>query len=93
MSRQQIPLADRRGQFISLILSHRQKTVLRLIGKGLTSKEIVIELNLSPLTISTYRREICHKLNVHSTAELVAVATQWLSQLENSDKGADIVSN
>jgi DNA-binding CsgD family transcriptional regulator len=55
-------------------LSQREAAVLYLIGCGKTSKEIAGLLKLSVETISTYRKAICKKLDLHCTAELAAFA-------------------
>lgn len=56
------------------MLSQREKAVLALIGTGKTSKEIALALRLSPATVADYRKQICHKLPLHSTAEVIAYA-------------------
>ena len=45
------------------MLSPREVEVLKLVGKGLKSKEIADELYLSVRTIHSHRRKICSKLN------------------------------
>jgi DNA-binding CsgD family transcriptional regulator len=55
-------------------LSKREREILKMIGQGRSSKEISVELRLSKETIGSYRRDICRKLGVHSTAELIAYA-------------------
>lgn len=52
-------------------LTAREQQVFSLIGEGLTTKEIATALNLSPQTVSSYRRSICRKINVHTTVELM----------------------
>src|SRR5258706_14685294 len=59
-------------------LSRRETEVFKLIGAGCTSKEIAVELHISKETVSGYRKQICHKLCVHSTAELIAYSLQYL---------------
>jgi DNA-binding CsgD family transcriptional regulator len=54
--------------------SIREREILTLLGQGKTSKEIAVSLDLSVTTISTHRRNICRKLGVHSTAELIRYA-------------------
>lgn len=54
--------------------SKREKEVLDLLIKGKISKEIAVELSLSILTVSTYRRNILKKAKTASTAELIAKA-------------------
>lgn len=64
------------------MLSAREKTVLALIGSGRTTKEIAHALGLSPLTVAGHRKQICSKLRLHSTAEVIAYA------LRNADPKA-----
>lgn len=55
-------------------LSTRECDVLKLLGRGKTSKEIAVMLAVSISTIASHRRSICRKLGVHSTAELICYA-------------------
>jgi DNA-binding NarL/FixJ family response regulator len=52
-------------------LSPREQQVFDLIGKGKTTKEIAVILNLSTATIGNHQKSICRKLGIHSTADLV----------------------
>ncbi len=52
------------------LLSQREKEVLRMIKKGLNTKDIATALYLSIYTIDTHRRNICSKLNLHSPGAL-----------------------
>lgn len=52
-------------------LSEREKDIVRLVAYGLSNKEIADRLCLSFHTITTYRRNLGAKLNIHSTAGLV----------------------
>lgn len=52
------------------LLSQREKEVLRLIKKGLSTKSIATELYLSVYTIDTHRKNICSKLNLTSPGAL-----------------------
>jgi len=63
-----------RHQGKAALISKRECDILQLIGKGRTSKEIAWELHLSKQTVSSYRKNICRKLDIHSTAELIAYA-------------------
>ena len=56
------------------ILSIREKHVLRLIDKGLTSKEIAETLSISINTVSRHRQEILNKLQVKNSIEACRVA-------------------
>lgn len=55
-------------------LSKREKEIVSLISKGLTSLEIAASINLSVLTINTHRRNILRKLNLKNTAMMVQYA-------------------
>lgn len=55
-------------------LSKREKEIVSLISKGLTSQEIAEAINLSVLTINTHRRNILRKLNLKNTAMMVQYA-------------------
>lgn len=56
------------------ILSVREKQVLSLIGKGLTSKKIAETLSISINTVSRHRQEILGKLQVKNSIEACRVA-------------------
>lgn len=55
-------------------LSEREKEIIRLVAQGLSNKEIADRLCLSFHTITTYRKNLSTKLNLHSTAALVIYA-------------------
>ncbi len=57
-----------------LLVSERERQILRLIAAGRRSKEIATELKLSPKSIETYRARLTKKLGCSSTAELVRYA-------------------
>lgn len=59
-------------------LSDRELEVFEFFGKGMTTKEISVRLNLSPKTIATYRDRIKEKLGVKNTSELIRNAVQWV---------------
>lgn len=56
------------------ILSEREKDVLVCISKGMSNKEIAEALFLSVNTVTTHRRNISNKLQIHSSAGLVIYA-------------------
>lgn len=58
----------------SRILSAREKQVLDLIDKGLTSKKIAETLFISINTVSRHRQEILGKLQVKNSIEACRVA-------------------
>lgn len=55
-------------------LTIREREVVELVAEGHTTPRIGEILALSPKTISRHRERIMHKLNLHSTAELVKFA-------------------
>ncbi len=56
------------------ILSEREKDVLREIARGLSTKEIAHVLCLSHHTVTTHRKNIAEKLNIHSAAAMAVYA-------------------
>ncbi|MEI6210904.1 MAG: response regulator transcription factor [bacterium] len=52
-------------------LEGRMLEVVRLIGQGMSVKEISAELDLSIKTVSTYKKRAMQQLDIHSTAGLV----------------------
>jgi DNA-binding NarL/FixJ family response regulator len=66
---------DRRDPYV--LLSSREREVLRFLAQGYTNSEIGALLLLSTKTIDTYRSRIMHKLNVHRKSELVNYAVQY----------------
>jgi DNA-binding CsgD family transcriptional regulator len=67
-------------------LSPREKEVLKIIGQGKTSKEVAEALSLSVATVGNHRKHICAKLDLHSTAELVAFAARYVHGLMKANK-------
>ncbi|HPM02972.1 MAG TPA: helix-turn-helix transcriptional regulator [Candidatus Cloacimonadota bacterium] len=52
-------------------LSKREKQVLIMISRGLTSKQISQELFISVTTVNTHRRNLLRKSNTKNVAELI----------------------
>lgn len=52
----------------------REKELIALLGKGLTSQAIAQNLNLATKTIETYRCRLLKKANVKNTSELLVLA-------------------
>ncbi|MCL5266878.1 MAG: response regulator transcription factor [Bacteroidetes bacterium] len=52
-------------------LSDREFEIMLLMGSGKTRAEIAKRLNLSPATVSTYRRRVLSKMNLMTNAELM----------------------
>lgn len=57
-------------------LSNKESEVLKLIAKGMTTKEIAAKLFVSSRTIETHRANILKKLEVKNTAALIKKATE-----------------
>jgi len=55
-------------------LSTRENEVLQLIAEGLTSKEIALNLNISPRTVDNHRQNIMTRLNITTVAGLTKYA-------------------
>lgn len=55
-------------------LAPREKDVLTLLARGLSSKQIAGELNLSAKTVDHYRTALMAKLNIHEVAGLTRYA-------------------
>lgn len=68
-SKKPITLIDR--------LTNREFEVFRLLGRGFGTRKISNMLDLSVNTIETYRRNICKKLNLKTSDELVRYAIHW----------------
>ena len=66
------------------VLTDRELEVFRLIGLGLSTREIADRMNLGIKTIGTYRDRIKQKLCIKSAAELTRRAVLWI---ENSQAG------
>ncbi len=57
-------------------ITKREKEVLSLIVKGLTSSEIAKRLYISPRTVETHRSNLMQKLDIRNTAGLVRYALE-----------------
>jgi two-component system NarL family response regulator len=55
-------------------LTTREQVILSYVARGLSSKEVARELNISFRTVDAHRRNIKAKLNIESLAELVRYA-------------------
>ncbi len=55
-------------------LSLREKVIIRLLAKGMTSMEIASAQHISVHTVNTHRKNINKKLNIKSTAALLRFA-------------------
>ena len=60
----------------NIILTRREKEVLKLIADGMTNNEIAQDLFISATTIDTHRKNLLEKFGAKNTALLVRMATQ-----------------
>ena len=58
------------------LLTSREIDILKLVGAGLSTKEIADKLNISTFTVSTHRKNINTKLNIESLREMKVIAQQ-----------------
>ncbi len=57
-------------------LSSRETEVLRLVTRGLTTKDIARQLNLGARTVETFRTRLMRKVRVRNVAELTRYAIE-----------------
>lgn len=57
-----------------LLLTKREKEVLKLIAEGFTNQEIADKLFISPLTVDSHRKNLITKLDARNTASLIKIA-------------------
>ncbi|MRX70453.1 two component transcriptional regulator, LuxR family [Flavobacterium resistens] len=60
----------------NILLSTREKAILRLIGEGKTSNEIAEELFISKSTVDTHRKNILKKMNLYGKTDLIRFAVE-----------------
>jgi DNA-binding CsgD family transcriptional regulator len=58
------------------LLTERETEVLQLIAEGLTTKDVSVQLGISPKTVENYKQHMFSKLGVQSRAHAVAVGTR-----------------
>jgi DNA-binding NarL/FixJ family response regulator len=63
-------------------LADRELEVFRLIGRGLTTREIGEKLGLGMATVDTYRARIKDKLKLENMARLQLEASRWVHEHE-----------
>ena len=68
----------------SPVLSEREQAIAICVAKGLSNKEIAEQLFLSVNTVTTHRRNIARKLNIHSAAGIaIYCVVRGLLKLED----------
>ncbi|MCI5619530.1 MAG: LuxR C-terminal-related transcriptional regulator, partial [Rikenellaceae bacterium] len=65
-------IQEKRGK--TEALSEREKEIVCCIAKGMSNKEIADKLFLSVHTVTTHRRNISNKLQIHTAAGLTIYA-------------------
>jgi len=63
--------AKREVREVSQELTEREKELLKLLAKGYSTQRAADEMNLSPHTIHTHRKNIIKKLNIKSPTQFV----------------------
>lgn len=72
-------------------LSDRELEIVNLIGSGLLTREIAVNLHLSVKTVETHRAHIKEKLHLQNATQLVQFCVRWVeknSSPEAVDAGA-----
>ena len=68
---------------ISSVLTDRERKVTQLLSEGKSTKEIALQLHVSPKTVDANRRQIMNKLIIHNVAKLTKYAVpHGLTSLE-----------
>ncbi|MES2410951.1 MAG: response regulator transcription factor [Bacteroidota bacterium] len=60
----------------SIILSSREKEILRLVGEGKSSQEIADMLNIGKSTVDTHRKNIIKKFNITGKNDFLRFAVE-----------------
>jgi two-component system NarL family response regulator len=68
----------------TVLLSERERQVLKQVAAGFTSSQIARELLIAASTVEVHRRNIMRKLDRHSVAEL----TRYVMSRERDDQSA-----
>lgn len=68
-------------------LSDRELEIFQLFGAGRTSREIASSLHLSIKTIEAHRANICQKLSLHGTPDLLRQATYFVQDERHPPMG------
>jgi ATP/maltotriose-dependent transcriptional regulator MalT len=66
-------------------LSARERTIVRLMGHGLSNKRIARQLSIAPETVKSHAKHIFWKLEVQTRAQ--AVHRAWALDLIDPDQG------
>jgi DNA-binding NarL/FixJ family response regulator len=81
---------QRRARARLEVLSARERQVFELTARGYDKQAIADKLFISPATARTHVQNVFRKLNLHSTAELVALASECgLDLVPTSQRGSE----
>lgn len=62
---------------IHLLESEQEKELVKMIVKGLSSKQISVKINKSSRTVDKMRERLYHKFNINCKEQLIALAVKW----------------
>ncbi len=62
------------------VLSDRELEIVNLIGSGLLTREIAVQLHLSVKTVETHRAHIKEKLGLQNATLLVQFCVRWVEE-------------
>lgn len=66
------------------MLTDREMEIFRLIGSGLTPRQMANQLGISLKTVETHRMHLKEKFNFATSAELARFAVTWVNQDEDA---------
>jgi DNA-binding NarL/FixJ family response regulator len=61
-----------------VVVTPREREVVHLLAKGLSSRKIAAELQISFHTVESYRKHLLQKFNARTTVEMVLKANDVL---------------
>ena len=70
-------------------LSNRELHVLELIGRGLGTRAIAEQLQISVKTVESYRARLKEKMNLRSGIELTRFAMRWATDDRKGEPGSE----
>lgn len=80
-----------REETVADSLSSREKEIIKMVACGLSNKEIAEKLYISVHTVTTHRRNLSAKLDIHSPAALTIFAV--MNHIVNLDDIRTLTSN
>jgi DNA-binding NarL/FixJ family response regulator len=77
ISGQKTKKGDMPEDFLFDSLTERERDVLRLVARELSTSEIAERMNISPHTVESYRKKLLKKLNVKNSVGLAMYAVKY----------------